>query len=121
MAFGGGPLGLVTGYLGFYLVHGSANVIHYGMVHRLIDDDHRTTVISANSLAARLGGIAGVAGLGALATGAGIPAALAVAAAVLAVAAPLYRVAGRPPRRPSAPDPAGEPLDRPARVPADAG
>ncbi|HEY6416787.1 MAG TPA: MFS transporter, partial [Acidimicrobiales bacterium] len=25
MAIGGGPLGLVTGYLGFYLVHGSAN------------------------------------------------------------------------------------------------
>ena len=121
MAFGGGPLGLVTGYLGFYLVHGSANVIHYGMVHRLIDDDHRTTVISANSLAARLGGIAGTAGLGALATGAGIPAALAVAAAVLAAAAPLYRVAGRSPRRQSAPDPAGERVDRLARVSADAG
>jgi predicted MFS family arabinose efflux permease len=121
MAVGGGPLGLVTGYLGFYLVHGSANVIHYGMVHRLIDDDHRTTVISANSLASRLGGIAGTAGLGALATGAGIPAGLAVAAAVLAAAAPLYRVAGRPPRRPPVPGPSGERLDRLARVPADAG
>jgi predicted MFS family arabinose efflux permease len=121
MAVGGGPLGLVTGYLGFYLVHGSANVVHYGMVHRLIDDDHRTTVISANSLASRLGGIAGTAGLGALATGAGIPAGLAVAAAVLAAAAPLYRVAGRPPRRPPVPGPSGERLDRLARVPADAG
>jgi predicted MFS family arabinose efflux permease len=121
MAVGGGPLGLVTGYLGFYLVHGSANVIHYGMVHRLIDDDHRTTVISANSLASRLGGITGTAGLGALATGAGIPAALAVAAAALAAAAPLYRVAGRPPGRPSVPGPGGERLDRLARVPADAG
>ena len=96
MALVGGPLGLVTGYLGFYLVHGSANVVHYGMVHRLVDDDHRTTVISANSLAARLGAIAGTAGLGALATGAGIPVALGVAAAALAAAAPLYRVAGRP-------------------------
>jgi MFS family permease len=97
MALGGGPLGLVTGYLGFYLVHGSANVVHYGMVHRLVDADHRTTVISANSLAMRLGGIAGSVGLGALAAAAGIPAALAVAAVVLAAAAPLYRVAGRPP------------------------
>jgi MFS family permease len=95
MALGGGPLGLVTGYLGFYLVHGSANVVHYGMVHRLVDADHRTTVVSANSLASRLGGIASTAGLGALATGAGIPAALGVAAVVLAAAAPLYRFAGR--------------------------
>ncbi|MGH9229401.1 MAG: MFS transporter [Acidimicrobiales bacterium] len=96
MALGGGPLGLVTGYLGFYLVHGSANVVHYGMVHRLVDADHRTTVISANSLATRLGGAAGSVGLGALAAAAGIPAALAVAAVVLAGAAPLYRVAAHP-------------------------
>jgi MFS transporter, DHA1 family, tetracycline resistance protein len=108
MAVGGGPLGLVTGYLGFYLVHGSANVVHYGMVHRLTDDDHRTTVISANSLTSRLGGIAGTAGLGALATAVGIPAALAVAAVVLAAAAPLYRIAGRP-RGPSVPASGGGP------------
>jgi predicted MFS family arabinose efflux permease len=95
MALGGGPLGLVTGYLGFYLAHGPANVVHYGMVHRLVDADHRTTVISANSLASRLGGTAGGVGLGTLAGGAGIPVALAVAAAVLAAGAPLYRVAGR--------------------------
>jgi MFS transporter, DHA1 family, tetracycline resistance protein len=88
-------MGLVTGYLAFYLVHGSANVVHYGMVHRLVDADHRTTVISANSLASRLGGIAGSIGLGALAAGVGIPAALAVAAAVLAAAAPLYCLADR--------------------------
>jgi predicted MFS family arabinose efflux permease len=93
MALGGGPLGLVTGYLAFYLVHGSANVVHYGMVHRLVDADHRTTVISANSLASRLGVIAGSVGLGALAAATGIPAALAVAGAILASAAPLYRVA----------------------------
>jgi MFS family permease len=96
MALGGGPLGLVTGYLAFYLVHGCANVVHYGMVHRLVDADQRTTVISANSLSGRLGAIAGTAGLGALATAASIPLALAVAAGVLAVAAPLYRMAGRP-------------------------
>jgi lysozyme family protein len=65
------------------------------MVHRLVDADHRTTVISANSLASRLGGTAGGVGLGTLAGGAGIPVALAVAAAVLAAGAPLYRVAGR--------------------------
>jgi predicted MFS family arabinose efflux permease len=102
-------------------VHGSANVVHYGMVHRLVDDDHRTTVISANSLGSRLGSIAGTAGLGALATVAGIPVALAVGAAVLAAAAPLYWVAGRQPRRPSVPTSGGECLDRlDGRLPAGA-
>jgi MFS family permease len=95
MAVGGGPLGLVTGYLGSYLVHGTANVVHYGMVHRLVDADHRTSVVSANSLASRLGGTAGAVGLGVLAGGAGIPLALAVAAGALAAGAPLYCVAGR--------------------------
>jgi predicted MFS family arabinose efflux permease len=125
MAVGGGPMGLVTGYLAFYLVHGSANVVHYGMVHRLVDADHRTTVISANSLASRLGGIAGSIGLGALAAGVGIPAALAVAAAVLVAAAPLYCVAGRafgprsvPPRPgPSDQVPGHEADERPDSVP----
>lgn len=100
MAVSAGPLGLIGGYLAFYLVHGSANVVHYGMVHRLVDAGCRTTVVSVNSLATHLGGAAGLVGLGALAAVAGIPAALAVAAAILAVAAPLYRVAGaahRPP------------------------
>jgi predicted GNAT family acetyltransferase len=95
MAVVAGPVGLLTGYLGFYLVHGAANVVHYGMVHRLVDADHRTTVLSASSLAARLGGAAGAAGLGALASSASLPVALAVAALVLAAAAPLYAVAGR--------------------------
>jgi len=94
MAVSGGPLGLIGGYLAFYLVHGSANVVHFGMVHRLVDARCRTTVLSANSLASHLGGVAGLAGLGALAGSAGIPAALAVAAVVLALAAPLYGVAG---------------------------
>jgi hypothetical protein len=65
------------------------------MVHRLVDADHRTSVVSANSLASRLGGTAGAVGLGVLAGGAGIPLALAVAAGALAAGAPLYRVAGR--------------------------
>ncbi|MGH9111952.1 MAG: MFS transporter [Acidimicrobiales bacterium] len=95
MAVLGGPLGLVTGYLGFYLVHGAANVVHHGMVHRLVDADHRTTVLSAHSLASRLGGAASAVGLGVLATATSIPLALALAAVLLAAAAPLYRVAGR--------------------------
>ena len=108
MALVGGPVGLVTGYLAFYLVHGAANVVHYGMVHRLVDADHRTTVLSAHSLAGRLGGAAGGVGLGAVATATSIPVALALAAALLAAAAPLYRVArhGHPAVPASEPQPA---------------
>jgi len=65
------------------------------MVHRLTGPQQRTTVVSANSLAARLGGIAGSTGLGAVATASGIPAAWVIAAIVLAAAAPLYAIAGR--------------------------
>jgi MFS family permease len=108
MALVGGPVGLVTGYLGFYLVHGAANVVHYGMVHRLVDADHRTTVLSAHSLAGRLGGAASGVGLGAVATATSIPVALGLAAALLAAAAPLYRVArhGHPAVPASEPQPA---------------
>jgi len=95
MAVVGGPAGLVTGYLAFYLAHGAANVVHYGMVHRLVDAAHRTTVLSANSLAGRLGAVAAGAGLGALAGAAGVPSALAVSAVLLAAPVPLYRMAGR--------------------------
>ncbi|HEV7761493.1 MAG TPA: MFS transporter [Acidimicrobiales bacterium] len=90
-----GPAGLVAGYLGFYVVHGTSNAVHYGMVHRLVGPEHRTTIISANSLTSRIGGLGAAVGLGAVASGYGIPAACAVAAVLLAAAAPLYRIAGR--------------------------
>jgi MFS family permease len=95
MAVVGGAAGLVTGYLAFYLVHGAANVVHYGMVHRLVDAAHRTTVLSAHSLAARLGAVPASAGLGALAGAAGLPTALGVAALLLVAPAPLYVAVGR--------------------------
>jgi MFS family permease len=90
-----GPAGLVAGYLGFYVVHGTANAVHYGMVHRLVGPEHRTTIVSANSLAGRFGGLLAAVGLGAVASGHGIPAACVLAAVLLAAAAPLYRIAGR--------------------------
>ena len=90
-----GPAGLVAGYLGFYVVHGTANAVHYGMVHRLVGPEHRTTIVSANSLTSRMGGLVAAVGLGAIANAHGIPAACIVAAVVLAAAAPLYRIAGR--------------------------
>ena len=95
MAIVAGPVGVVTGYLGFYLVHGAANSVHYGMVHRLVDEGQRTTVLSLSSLVSRIGATAGDAGLGIVATTAGIGPAFAVAAVLLVAGAPLYRVAGR--------------------------
>jgi MFS family permease len=91
----GGPVAMVAGYLGFYVVHGMANVVHAGMVHGLVGPDERTTVLSAQSLAARAGGIAAGLVLGPVAASAGITWAMLAAGGVLAAAAPLYVVAGR--------------------------
>jgi len=95
MAVVGGPAALVAGYLAGQFVHGTANVVHYALVHRLVDGSRRATILSAHSLAARAGGTVAAVGLGALASGAGPAAALAVAALLLAAGAPLYRAAGR--------------------------
>ena len=94
-AVAGGPAGLITAYLGFYLVHGAANAVHYGMVHRLVPASQRATILSISSLASRLGGVLAGLGVGWLASAAGLPAAFAASAVLLAAAAPLYTVAGR--------------------------
>jgi hypothetical protein len=80
---------------GFYLVHGAANAVHYGMVHRLVPAAQRATILSISSLASRLGGVLAGLGVGWLASAAGLPAAFGVSAVLLAAAAPLYTVAGR--------------------------
>jgi MFS family permease len=95
MAIVAGPVGVVTGYLGFYLVHGAANAVHYGMVHRLVDNGRRATVLSLSSFVARIGAASADAGLGIVATSVGIGPAFGIAAVLLVVGAPLYRVAGR--------------------------
>lgn len=91
-----GPVGLVLGYTGFYLVHGAANVAHYGLVHRHVGAEHRSTMVSLNSLTSRLGGVIAAPVLGVLAAGQGLPAAFALAAILLALPAPLYAFAHRP-------------------------
>lgn len=93
MGLAAGPVGVVAAYLATYAIHGAANPVHQAMLHREVDGRHRTTVLSANSMAAMpaaaLGGIA----LGALADATSLPAAMLAGAVVLAVAAPLYLVA----------------------------
>ncbi|GAA0611786.1 hypothetical protein GCM10009547_12280 [Sporichthya brevicatena] len=90
-----GPIGLVLGYLGFYLVHGTANVAHYGLVHRHTTAAHRATMVSVNSLTSRLGGMVAAPALGALAGGQGLVAGFAVSAVLLVLSAPLYLFASR--------------------------
>lgn len=90
MGLAAGPVGVVAGYLGTYAIHGAANPVHQGLLHREVDGPHRTTVLSVNSMvgmpASALGGIV----LGALADGTGLTTAMMVGAATLAAAAPLY-------------------------------
>ena len=90
-----GPIGLVLGYLGFYLVHGTANVAHYGLVHRHTTAAHRATMVSVNSLTSRMGGMVAAPALGALAGGQGLVAGFAVSAVLLVLPAPLYLFASR--------------------------
>lgn len=108
MAAAGGAAGLVVAYVAVYAVHGASNPVHYGLVHRAVGSEHRTTVHSANSLAGHGGGALGAIGFGALADAASIPVAMVVGALVLAVAAPLYVLAGRGMQEPVKPSPAAK-------------
>ena len=98
MGLAAGPVGLIIGYLASYWTHGSSGPVHYSMVHRNVDADHRTTVVSANSLAGQAGGAASGIVLGVVADATSISAAMIVAGVILVGAAPLYLV--RPRRAP---------------------
>ncbi len=82
--------GLLSAYVGSYLVHGAANVAHSGLLHRNVEAARRATVVSINSLASRLGGLVSAPLLGALGAAAGLPWVFVVSAVLLAAGAPLY-------------------------------
>lgn len=105
MGLATGPVGLIAAYLATYGVHGATGPVHYGMVHRAVESAHRATVVSANSLAAQVGGAASGIALGALADATSISTAMFVSAGFLAAAAPLYLVG-----RSTAPTTAEEPI-----------
>jgi MFS family permease len=95
MGLAAGPIGLVTGLIACYLVHGASNPLHQTLLHREVDGTNRASVLSLNSMVAQpagaMGGIVllGIAGASSAST------AILVGAAVLAVAAPLYVPAWR--------------------------
>jgi MFS family permease len=98
-----GPAGVITGFLACYLVHGAANPVHNTLLHREVTGEHRSTVMSMNSMVSQPAGSLGMIGLTALAAGVSTSAAIVVGAVVLALAAPLYLPAARAERRRTAP------------------
>lgn len=97
MALLAGPVGVLAAYLLCYTVHGAANPVHMGLLHRQVDGPYRTTVLSLNSMVAQPAGALGLLVLTALADATSVSTSMLVGAAVLAAAAPLYLVArGRP-------------------------
>ena len=94
-----GPVGAITGFLACYLVHGASNPVHNTLLHREVTGEHRTTVMSMNSMVAQPAGSLGLIVLTALASGVSTSFAIVVGAVVLALAAPLYLPAVRAERR----------------------
>jgi predicted MFS family arabinose efflux permease len=85
-----GPTGLIVAYLTCYAIHGASNPLHMTLLHREVSGNHRSTVISVNSMVSMVAGSAGTIVLTALADGASVATAMVVGAAVLALGAPLY-------------------------------
>jgi DHA1 family tetracycline resistance protein-like MFS transporter len=96
MALFAGPAGVIAAYLLCYTVHGAANPVHSGLLHRQVEGPFRASLISLNSMVSQPAGALGLILLTALAASASTSIAMLVGAVVLAAAAPLYLVARRP-------------------------
>jgi MFS transporter, DHA1 family, tetracycline resistance protein len=87
-----GPVGVIGAFLLCYTVHGAANPVHAGLLHRQVDGPHRASLISLNSMAGQPGNALGLIVLTAIAGAGSVSLAMIVGAVVLALAAPLYLV-----------------------------
>jgi MFS transporter, DHA1 family, tetracycline resistance protein len=106
MAVLAGPAGVIAAYLLCYTVHGAANPVHSGLLHRQVEGPYRASLISLNSMVSQPAGALGLVVLTAVASHASVTVAMVIGAAVLATAAPLYLVARRRSRPVTlAPDP----------------
>ncbi|MDI6103620.1 MFS transporter [Actinoplanes sp. NEAU-A12] len=90
-----GPVGVIGAFLLRYAVHGAANPVHAGLLHRQAEGEYRTSLLSLNSMVAAPGFAIGSIVLTAVAARAGTSTALITGAVVLAAAAPLYLVKSR--------------------------
>jgi hypothetical protein len=73
-------------------VHGAANPVHAGLLHRQVDGPYRASVLSLNSMVGQPGSALGLVTLTAIAARVSTSLAMIVGAVVLAAAAPLYLV-----------------------------
>lgn len=95
-----GPVGVVLTYVAIMGIHGAANPIHQGLLHRAVDNPrNRATVVSANSMTAQTGGMLGGIGLGFLADQTSLTVAIVAGGLALIGAAPLYVLTRRRPVR----------------------
>jgi len=106
-----GPIGLVIAFLACYTIHGASNPLHMTLLHHEVTAEHRSTMISLNSMVSQPAGSAGTVVLTMLADGTSVSTALITGGVVLAVAAPLYLPAWRAEKarrdRSPEPDPVG--------------
>lgn len=109
---------IVVGFVATMAMHGAANPVHQGLLHRSITtSENRATLVSVNALTASLGGTIGGIGLGALADATTLTTATLTGAAVIAAAGPLYLLTRPPAPRVPSPTPPGSETTRPhARV-----
>jgi MFS transporter, DHA1 family, tetracycline resistance protein len=96
-----GPVGVLAGYLGAYLVHGAANPTYMTLLHREVTSAHRSTVMSMASMVAQPAGSIGLIVLTALASGVSTSFAIVVGGVALMMSAPLVLPAVRAERRKS--------------------
>ncbi|MPY99626.1 MAG: MFS transporter [Actinophytocola sp.] len=94
-----GVVGVLTGFLLAYVVHGAANPMHTTLLHREVAADNRATVLSLNSMVAQPAGSVGLIVLLSLSGATSVSTAIVVGAIVLAIAAPLYLPARRAEQR----------------------
>lgn len=99
MGLAAGPVGVIAAHLACYAMHGAGNPVHMTVLHREVTGEHRSTVISMNSMVAQPAGSIGMIVLTLLASGVSTSFAIVVGGVVLALAAPLYLPAVRAERR----------------------
>lgn len=99
MGLAAGPVGVIAAHLACYAVHGAANPVHMTLLHREVTGEHRSTVMSMNSMVAQPAGSLGLIVLTMLASGVSTGFAIVAGGVVLALAAPLYLPAVRAERR----------------------
>ena len=90
-----GVAGVVIAYLACYAAHGASNPMHTTLLHRQVDEGHRTTILSLNSMVAQPAGALGLILLAALADATSVATAMVLGGLICAAAAPLYLPARR--------------------------